>query len=452
MKMKITFLGAAGTVTGSKYLITAGDTNILVDCGLFQGQKELRELNWKSFPIPPKDIDFILLTHGHLDHVGYLPLLVSQGFQGPVYGTAPTLEICEIVLSDSARIQEEDAERANRKGFTRHSPAKPLYTVEDVDRTIPLFIPQFPGHWVKYTEAISFRFRYAGHILGASFIELKIGEKLLVFSGDTGREVDPLLFAPEKPEKADILFLESTYGNKLHPKDSEGELINLIQMASGKGGTILLPCFAVERSQAILFLLTKLRLENKIPEIPVYFDSPMGKEALAVFKNHRSWHRMSVQDLEKMDQNVRMVRKVNETYKLAASKQPKIIIAGSGMANGGRILSYFANMIGDAKNTIIFTGFQAEGTRGRKLIDGEKSIRLYGKDFKVKAAVHQLNSYSSHADQEGLLDWVSDIKASPEKIFIVHGEPDASKALKEKLAEKYNWDAHLPFLNETVTI
>lgn len=450
--IKIQFLGAAGTVTGSKYLIQTHGKNILVDCGLFQGLKKLRLLNWNHFPVNPTKIDIVLLTHGHLDHTGYLPRLVNAGFSGPIWGTSPTLEITKIILEDSAKIQEEDAERANTKGYSKHKPALPLYDLKDVGKTLPHFSPQPLDQWISISENISCRFRYNSHIIGATFIELKIGNKIIVFSGDIGRENDLLMYPPQKPEAADILFIESTYGDRLHPDHSEEKLVEILNNAAKKNGTIIIPSFAVERTQMLMFLLWQLRKKGQIPGIPVYMDSPMGRNVLDVFHHNTEWHKLPVDQCNEMCRDIKQIKTIQETLKLAASKQAKIVIAGSGMASGGRVLTWFQHYLGDPSATILLPGYQAVGTRGRQLLEGATEIKLYGKFYSVKAKIENIEGLSAHADQKGLIDWMSGLQKKPQHIFIVHGEPQSADALRVKIKDVYGWDCEIPSLNEIVKI
>jgi metallo-beta-lactamase family protein len=423
-----------------------------VDCGLFQGLKELRLLNWSGLSFGAAKIDIVLITHGHLDHVGYLPRLVKDGFTGQILGTAPTLEVAKIILEDSARIQEEDADRANERGFSKHKPALPLYDTKDVKKTLPLFYPQPLDEWIKIGNEIFCRFRYNGHIIGATFIELKIKEKVIVFSGDIGKEQDLLMYPPQKPDKADILLIESTYGNRLHPDDAEERLAEIIKNAAAKGGTIIIPSFAVERAQMLMYLLWQLKKKGVIPDLPVYMDSPMGTGVLGIFEHNPSWHKLPLEACREMCKDIKLIESIQETYKLAASPQPKIIIAASGMATGGRILTYFVQHLGNDCSTILLVGFQAEGTRGRALLEGAKEIKLYGKMFPVKARIENIEGLSSHADQDGLIDWLSNLSSTPGKIFIVHGEHDSSVALKDKIKEIYDWNAAIPKLNQVSEI
>lgn len=450
--MKIHFLGTAGTVTGSKYLIETQDKNILVDCGLFQGLKELRLLNCESIPFNVAKIDMVLLTHGHLDHVGYLPRLVGEGFSGEIWGTEPTLEIAKVILEDSARIQEEDAERANAEGFSKHKPAKPLYDTKDVKKTLPLFRPQQLDKWIEIDKEIFCRFKYNSHIIGATFIELKIQNKILVFSGDIGRSNDLLMYPPQKPEAADILFIESTYGDRLHPNHSEKQLEEIINAAAKMNGTIIVPGFAVERIQMLMYLLWQLKKKGKIPAIPIYMDSPMGRNVLDIFHHNTSWHKLPADQCTEMCRDIKLIKTMQETLKLATDKSSKIVIAGSGMASGGRVLTYFQQFLGDPSATILLVGYQAEGTRGRQLLEGAKEIKLYGKYYSVKAKIENVEGLSAHADQKGLIDWMSQLKKKPEKIFIVHGEPQSADALRVKIKDVYGWDSVIPSLNEIIKI
>ncbi len=450
--IKLTFLGAAGTVTGSKYLLQANNTAILIDCGLFQGLKQLRVLNWEKFPVDPLSIDLVLITHGHLDHVGHLPRLVKEGFNGPIWCTSPTSEIAKVILEDSAKIQEEEAEHANRFGYSKHKEALPLYDLNDVQKTIPLFASQPIKQWIKVTDNIQVRFCYNGHIVGATYIELKINGKLITFSGDIGRMKDPLLYPPELPRETDVLVMESTYGNRVHPPDAEVQLAKAIIESCSKDGTILVPSFAVERTQLLMFLLWKLKKNKAIPEVPVYMDSPMGRNVLEIFHRHPEWHRLSKEECTEMCRDIIRVKTMEETMKLVADHHPKIIIAGSGMATGGRILTYFEHYLNDKAATILLVGYQAEGTRGRQLLDGAHEIKLRGKFFKVRASVINVEGLSAHADQKELIHWMSSLSKPPKYILITHGEPASARALQEKIRQVYNWETAIPHLNQSIDL
>jgi metallo-beta-lactamase family protein len=446
-KIKIHFLGAAGTVTGSKYLIESPEKNILIDCGMFQGLKELREKNWEYLPIDVSEIDVVLLTHGHLDHTGYLPRLVKQGFRGKIIGTAPTLAITKIILLDSAKIHEEEAEKANEEGYSKHKPAEPFYNVEEAEFTLGFFHAEEKDKWIELSENIKYRFRYNGHIIGATFIELEIFGKTFVFSGDIGREHDLLLFPPEKPEWADYLFMESTYGNKLHPQESVSDkLVELITKTIHNRGNLIIPSFAVERLQTLMFLLWKLYDENRIPNIPIFIDSPMGNNVLSVFQNFPDWHKLPMKDFNAMNNRMNIITSYKETWETIDNPQPKVVIAGSGMVTGGRVLTYLKQMIDKSNTTVLLVGYQAEGTRGRQLLEGAYELKFFGKYYPVKAEVHHIESLSAHADQQGLLDWTSNIKNIPEEVFLIHGEPTAQDAFRVKLRDRYGWKVTIPKL------
>ncbi|MBU4538599.1 MAG: MBL fold metallo-hydrolase [Weeksellaceae bacterium] len=451
--IKIKFLGAAGTVTGSKHLISAYGKNILIDCGLFQGLKELRLQNWEPLAFAADQIDMVLLTHGHLDHTGYLPRLVKDGFSGNIIGTSPTLQITEIILKDSAKIQEEDTVRANRFRYSRHHPALPLYNLDDVEKTLPLFRSKPLNDWQSINENIRYRFRYNGHIIGATFIEMEIGDKTLVFSGDIGREIDPLLFPPEKPEKADLLFIEATYGDRLHPEIPVIDTLQkIINRCTERNGTIIIPSFSVERTQLLMYLFWQLKKSGKMAKVPIYMDSPMSRNVLEVFHQNRDWHKLSPEEYHGMCDEISFIGTMNETLALAKDSRQKIIIAGSGMAAGGRVLTYFAKYLGDANATIMLAGFQAEGTRGRALLEGAKEVKLYGKYFTVRAAIENIEGLSGHADQNGLIDWMRKLTTKPEKIFIVHAEKEGAEGLQQQIKKVYDWDAEIPALNDHAEI
>lgn len=453
-KIQIHFLGAAGTVTGSKYLLDTGDQKILIDCGLFQGLKELRLKNWVHPPVDVSEIDAVLLTHGHLDHTGYLPRLVMQGYKGPIYGTHPTLDIAAIILNDSARIQEQEAERANNEGYSKHHPAKPLYDLYDVEKTLPRFKRIPPARWLPLLDDIKVRFSYNGHILGGTFIELDIRGKRFVFSGDIGRTRDLLLYPPLKPKKADVLFIESTYGGRLHPDEAQAipEIEKLVNQTILRGGSLFIPSFSVERAQLLMLMLWKLRKAKKIPDIPMILDSPMGADVLALFHRNRDWHRLDDDTCYEMCAHFRVVSSFSETMALRKDKTPKIVIAGSGMLTGGRMLNYLEIHAPDPKNTLLFVGFQAEGTRGRKLLDGEKSFKAYGKWVPFNMQIAIIEGLSAHADHDELLEWLSELRKSPDRIFIVHGETEASEALQKGILETFGWKSELPQLYDIVTV
>ena len=451
--IQIHFLGAAGTVTGSKYLIEVLDKKIMVDCGLFQGLKKLRNLNWDYLPVDVADVDDVLLTHAHLDHTGYLPRLVKSGFKGKIYGTAPTLDIAEIILRDSAKIQEEEAAQANEKGYSKHSPAKPLYDLKDVDRTLLRFEEVPLDQWLPLFDGIKVRYQYNGHILGATFIEIDAAGKRLVFSGDIGREEDYLLFPPKRPEQADLLFIESTYGDRLHPKGNiEEELLQIIQQTHQDGGTLIIPSFAVERTQTLMYLLWQLREKGLMPNMPVYMDSPMGANVLHVFHRSAAWHKLPKEDCDKMCDYIQTVSSFRETWEVIDNKSPKIVIAGSGMVTGGRVLTYLTKYLEKPQTRVLLAGYQAEGTRGRQLQEGAHEVKIYGKYYPVKAKIIMLQGLSAHADQRELLNWLSEIKNTPEKVFIIHGEAHPADVLRVKIRDEYGWECEVPELYVIETV
>ena len=452
-KVKIHFLGASGTVTGSKFYLETPELNIMVDCGMFQGLKELRTINWQPLPIDAAKIDVVVLTHGHLDHTGYLPKLIKEGFRGKIMGTPPTLAIASIILLDSAKIQEEQAKKANDEGFSKHAPALPFYNLKEAKDTINLFSGLKKEHWIQLSENIKIKFRPNGHIIGATFIELDIFGKLFVFSGDVGRSHDELLAPPERPKWADYLFLESTYGNKLHPVENIEEILcDLIQKTIHSRGTLIIPSFAVERLQLLMYILWQLYKKNKIPNIPIFIDSPMGNNVLSVFKQFPEWHKLSANAFEAMNNHCTVITSYAETWKTIDDPRPKIVIAGSGMVTGGRVLTYLKQLIDKPTTTILLVGFQAEGTRGRQLWEGAHELKIFGKYYPVKAGIHRIESLSAHADQNELLHWIENIQNVPEKVFLIHGEPGALDAFKVKIKDTKGWNCHIPKLNETTEL
>ena len=393
--MKIKFLGGTGTVTGSKTLVESNGIRILIDCGQFQGIKSLRELNWEPLPILPNTIDFVLLTHGHLDHCGWLPRLVNQGFEGKIYCTSPTAAIAKLILLDSAKIHEEEAERANKEHYSKHEKAEPLYNVIQAEKVFPLFRVLKTNEEVLLDPEISAVFRNAGHIIGACSIELKLEGKTLVFSGDIGRDDDVLMYPPIKPKEADYVFLESTYGNRIHPDEDVKLLLETyINNTYQINGTVIIPSFAVERAQTIMYLLWQLKIENKIPDISYIIDTPMGISVLDIFMNNRNWHKLSESDCIEMCQMFTLNSDYKETITSIFDKQPKVVIAASGMITGGRVLSYLERYIGLPETTVIIVGYQAEGTRGRKLLEGATEIKIYGKYYPVLAKILEIEGLS----------------------------------------------------------
>ena len=445
----IHFLGASGTVTGSKYLIETPEKKFLIDCGLFQGVKELRQHNWDHLPVDVPAIDFVILTHGHLDHTGYLPCLIKAGFKGKIYGNAPTLEIAKYILLDSAKIQEEEAEQANKHGYSSHTPAKALYEVKDVEQTLTHFSEIKIDEWISFSDNIKVRMQTNGHIIGSTFIEVHISGKKFVFSGDIGQENDLLLYPPKRPQEADVLFVESTYGDRLHKKeDIQAHLKAIILNTVSKGGTLIIPSFAVERTQTLMYMIWQLHKAGAIPDIPFIMDSPMGADILGVFQKNLSWHKLPAADCEAMSKLFTIVEEFKQTMELIHTPYSKVVIAGSGMVTGGRVLSYLQEYVGKPQTTVLLVGYQGEGTRGRKLMDGTHEIKIYGKYYEVKAHVESIGGLSAHGDQNDLLAWMSEIKNKPERVFVVHGEQQAADTFRVKIKDTYGWDGIVPKLYE----
>jgi metallo-beta-lactamase family protein len=441
------FLGAAGTVTGSKYLVRHRGQQILLDCGLFQGLKELRLRNWLEPTFNPREIAAVVLSHAHLDHSGYLPLLVKRGFRGKVHCTAATADLIEILLPDSAKIQEEDAERANRDGYSKHHPALPLYNRDDAKAALRLVDTHPFGKPFDVAGDMKAEYRPMGHILGAASIDLAIGKRdpvRLVFSGDVGRYVSPILRDPDPVPEADVLLVESTYGDRLHPPDPATELERIINESVRRGGAIIVPAFAVGRTQELLWYIRKLEDESRIPQLPVYIDSPMAVEVTDMYCRHTGEHNLKLTELRndgcaiQTHQQV-MVHTVDESKAINSIDEPMIVIAGSGMVTGGRVLHHLARRLPDPRTTVLIPGFQAEGTRGRQLEDGAKSLHIHGRDVPVNAQVYRVEGLSGHADQGELLRWMSGFQRPPAACYLVHGEPHAAEALSHAAAAELDW-------------
>lgn len=442
--MEIQFLGATQTVTGSKYFIKTDKANILVDCGLFQGYKELRSKNWDSFPIDPASIDCLLLTHAHIDHSGYIPLLAKNGFSGKIFCSEATYDLCEILLPDSGHLHEEEARYANLKGYSKHHPALPLYTKEDAEFSLQFF--QTVSFEKKYKmKDIIFEFYSAGHILGASFIKIENKNTSILFSGDLGRYKDPIMYAPQNPPFADYFVIESTYGDRLHdPSDPTIQLSKIINKTAKNGGVILIPAFAVGRAQLVLFYIHQLKMQNKIPNIPVFIDSPMATDATKLFYQYSHQHRLTEHQAMEVCKTAQYMHSKDESMSLNDKKMPMIIISASGMATGGRILHHIKNFGQNHRNSIIFCGFQAGGTRGDRMVQGEKNIKIFGTSIPIHAKIFQLDNMSAHADYSEILTWLSHLKEAPKKVFITHGENKASESLKEKIENKLLWRCYIP--------
>jgi metallo-beta-lactamase family protein len=450
--MKLTFLGAAGTVTGSKYLIEAGSLRILVDCGLFQGYKNLRLLNWQPMPFSTKEIDAVVLTHAHIDHSGALPLLVKQGYRGPVYATRATAELCGLLLPDSGHLQEADADFANRHKSSKHHPALPLYTEEDARRALKLFKP------LEFDELLTLgplqlRLRGAGHILGAGSVELRQGNHSLLMSGDLGRPDDLMMKPPVPIEHGDTLVIESTYGDRTHDDgDHTGELADVIRRTAARGGMVIVPAFAVGRTQALLHQIWLLKKAKQIPDLPVFLDSPMAIDTTGIYQHHANEHRLSADDCRHMGTVARFCRTPDQSRELNQLTYPAIIISASGMATGGRILHHLKNHLGDHRCSVVFAGFQAGGTRGARLVQGERSIRIFGQDVAVNAEIVSLPGMSAHADAGQIMDWLRTAKRPPQHVYITHGEQDASDALRRRIQRELGWHASVPMMGDAIEL
>ena len=444
--MRIQFLGATGTVTGSKYLVSAGTRKLLVDCGLFQGFKQLRLRNWAPPPFDAAAIGAVVLTHAHIDHSGYLPLLVKRGFRGKIHCSESTYELCRILLPDSAHLQEEQAEHANRYGYSKHAPALPLYTRQDADAALARFAPVAFERDFDPVPGISARLRPAGHILGAAIVELRSGARTCVFSGDLGRREDPVMRAPATVERADVVVLESTYGDRRHDRtDPAAKLARIVSRTVAHGGVVVVPAFAVGRAQLILYYLQRLKAAGAIPaSLPIYVDSPMATDVTDVYFVHRDEHRLDEAQCRALRNAARFVASPEESRRLDESSWPMVIIAGSGMASGGRVLHHLKRFAPDPHNAILFAGFQAGGTRGEAMVRGAAEVKIHGGYVPVRAKVYNLDSLSAHADCVELLDWLAALREPPKRIFLTHGEPGACDALRKRIAERFGWSAEVP--------
>lgn len=451
--MKLQFLGAAGTVTGSKFLLETAGKKILIDCGLFQGRKNLRLRNWDKPPFNPADIDAVLLTHAHIDHSGYLPLLVKNGFQGEIYCSEATRDLCAIMLPDSGHLQEEDAERANRYHYSKHHPALPLYTKEDGHDALKSFHPVPFGKEIWLDDELRFTLHHAGHILGASFIKVMNDSTSILFSGDLGRPHDPVVIAPAQIQQADYLVVESTYGDRAHEKTDPMKTIrHIVNKTIKRGGSVVCPAFAVGRAQSLIYYLHILKQTKQIPDIPVYLDSPMAINVTELLHRHKNEHRLSADTCRAMCDMVIYTRSREESKAINEQHLPCVIISASGMATGGRVLHHLKNTLGDPRNTILLAGFQAAETRGDRLVRGETEIKIHGEMFPVRAEIRYMRSVSAHADYHEILDWLGGFNAVPRKVFVVHGEENAAAALQKKIVKQYGWDVHVPEHLETTEL
>ncbi|MCG8306624.1 MAG: MBL fold metallo-hydrolase [Cytophagales bacterium] len=462
MNVRARFLGAAGSVTGSRHYLEIDNFKLLIDCGLFQGLKELRLLNWEPFPVDPSSIDAIVITHAHIDHSGYLPRLVKEGFKGPIYCTAATLELMKILLLDSAKLQEEEARWAKKKGYSKHEDPKALYHSEDVEHVFPLVRTTAYNGEINIHPRVAVKFRNAGHILGAASVELTIhGDqqtKKIVFSGDLGRSDDPMLYAPEPVTEADILFVESTYGDRENPINRPmNEFAEIINRAVAREGCLLIPAFSVGRTQLLMYYMKTL-IENKmVPDLPVYIDSPMAINVTQLHKEFIDYHKLDDFDLSNHHsvfdfKNLQYRRSQEESIQLNYIKKEAVIISASGMCTGGRIIHHLYNRLQNENDTILFVGYQAEGTRGRRILDGEEQIKMFGYEIPVVCHVEKIEGLSAHADRAELLSWLSAFKHHPKNTFVIHGEQEASESFARTVKADFNWNVTVPRFKESVEL
>lgn len=448
------FLGAAGTVTGSKYLIEHGGRRILIDCGLFQGFKQLRLMNWEPMPFDPRSIDVVVLTHAHLDHSGALPLLVQQGYRGPVLATPSTFKLCQLLLPDSGRIQEEDANYLNRHHLSKHDPARPLYTEDDAYRALKRFDMLPFNTRAELVPGVSAELHASGHILGAASVALDVGGTKVLFSGDIGRYDDPVMREPSPIGGADHIIVESTYGDRLHAPEGEAErlLADAISRTCARGGTVVIPAFAVGRAQALLLLIHRLKQRAAIPDVPVFLDSPMAIDTTEIYHRHHDEHRMSLAECRGMYGAAKMVRTPEESKALARLSYPSVIISASGMATGGRVLHHLKNHAPDRRSAVVLAGYQAGGTRGARLQQSEAMLRIHGEDVSVRAEIVSLPGMSAHADASQLLRWLGTAPHAPRSVYVTHGEPAASDALRQRIERELRWHASVPRLGQTIEL
>jgi metallo-beta-lactamase family protein len=451
--MQLQFLGATGTVTGSKYLLRHEGATLLVDCGLFQGYKQLRLRNWAPMPVPAAEIDAIVLTHAHIDHSGYVPLLARQGFKGKVYCTEATYDLCRILLPDSGHLQEEEAEYANRRGYSKHKPALPLYTREDAERCLKQFVPRPYGTPWSPAPGLQARMDPSGHMLGSAFVKIDDGRRSILFSGDIGRPNDLVLVAPARVPGADYAVVESTYGDRQHeasdPLLKLGEVIN---RTAARGGVVVIPAFAVGRAQNLMYCIHLLKERGVIHHLPVYLDSPMATDATRIYHAHRSEHRLSPEQCEAMCHAATIVNKPDDSRALSARRGPMVIISASGMATGGRVVHHLKAFAPDRRNTILFAGYQAGGTRGAAILQGATSVRIHGEDVPIHAEVAALDSLSAHADAGEILQWMRGFDTPPTQTFITHGEPAAADAMRSRIERELHWSCRVPDYLETVEL
>ena len=457
------FLGATGTVTGSKYLLEAGGERLLIDCGLFQGEKELRLRNWNPLPIPPSSIRWLVLTHAHLDHTGYIPRLIKDGFRGEIIATSGTVDLARLILPDSGHLQEEDAEYANQTGFSKHKPALPLYTYEEAVKSLESFRAVDESMPLDLSAHYSLRFFRAGHILGARMIEVTVKEngstRKILFSGDLGRDHQFIIRAPVVPDSPDILLCESTYGDRLHPTDDfQARLASIVEETAARGGTVVIPSFAVGRTQELLYIFRDLISRNVMRALPIHVDSPMAIDATDLYRRHHEDHNLEADELEShglrlfSPPNVHFERGVQESRALNDARDPAIIISASGMVTGGRVLHHLERCLPDPRHTVLFVGFQAAGTRGHTIESGAHFVKMHGVMVPIRARIETMENLSAHADYGEILRWLGRFQRPPQRTFLVHGEPHAAQSLKEKITQQLHWSVTLPSYLEKVAL
>ncbi len=451
--MKLSFYGATGTVTGSKYLLEAGGLRLLIDCGLFQGFKQLRLRNWAPPPFDPASLDAVILTHAHIDHSGYLPLLAKQGFRGKVYCSYATRDLCGILLPDAAHLQEEEARFANKHRFSKHQPALPLFDAQDAVAALKLLKGTATGTDISLGAGITFRLVPNGHMLGSNCVVIREGASSIVFSGDLGRPHDPLMKAPEAITEADWLVLESTYGDRLHPvTDADEALASAVTRAAARGGVVVIPAFAVGRAQTMLLQLGRLKAARRIPDIPVYLNSPMAVSATALYVKHASGHRLNRAEVHTMCSVATVINSPEESRRLNQMKGPMVIVSASGMATGGRVLHHLKQFAPDERNMILFAGYQAGGTRGAAMVSGADSVKIHGEYVPVRAEVALIDTLSAHADYDEIIGWLRNFRVPPKQTFLVHGEPGATDGLRRHIVEELVWRVSVPDYLETVAL
>ena len=451
--MRLTFLGATGTVTGSKYLLEHEGRRLLVDAGLYQGLKQLRLRNWDSFPVAPAELDAIVLTHAHLDHSGFIPRLVQLGFRGRVYCTSATRDLCSLILPDAGRLQEEEADYANRHGFSKHHPALPLYTEDDARAALHRFTPREFDEGFEPIPKVRVQLRRAGHLLGAASVRVEWDGRSILFSGDLGRANDLLMVPPALPEPADTVVIESTYGDRAHAAaDPLSELADVISRTAARGGIVVIPSFAVGRAQALLYCLHLLRQQHRIPDLPAFLNSPMAADATHIYERHRAEHRLNPEQCAAMGSAARIVNSVEESKRLNDMHYPAIIISASGMASGGRVLHHLKAFAPDPRNSILFAGYQAAGTRGAAMVNGASTVKIHGQQVPIRAEVAQLDSMSAHADRDELLAWIGALPGAPQRVFVTHGEPVAADALRQAIEERHRWPCSVPEYRDAIEL